>query len=78
MVRHLSTGTATIVALMAAHRRAQEEPDGSHTLDDFFRQEAASFDDYIHTPDRLNRPKRVSQRKTQASSRMAGKRAIIL
>jgi hypothetical protein len=41
MERHLSTGTVTIVALMAAHRLAQDQSHGSHTLDDFFRQRVA-------------------------------------
>jgi hypothetical protein len=44
MVRYLSAGTVTIVALMAAHRRAQGQSSGSGTLDDFFKQEAARVD----------------------------------
>jgi len=44
MVRYLSTGIVTIVALMAAHRRAQDQSSGSGTLDDFFKQEAARVD----------------------------------
>jgi hypothetical protein len=47
MERHLSTGTATLVALMAAHRLAQDQSHGPHTLDDFFRQEAARVDGYF-------------------------------
>jgi len=45
MVRHLSTGTAMIVALMAAHRLAHDRSHGSRTLDDYFRQEASPIDD---------------------------------
>jgi hypothetical protein len=45
MVRHLSTGTAMIVALMAAHRLAHDRSHGSRTLGDYFRQEASHIDD---------------------------------
>ena len=51
MLRHLSTGTATIVALMAAHRLAQDQSHGSRTLDDFFTWEAASIGDPPHCKD---------------------------
>lgn len=51
MVRHLSTGTATIVALMAAHRLMRNQSQGSCTLDDFFRQEAARIGGSRHALD---------------------------
>jgi hypothetical protein len=54
MVRHLSTGTAIIVALMAAHRLARNQSQGSRTLDDFFKQEAARIGGCWDKPDRLD------------------------
>jgi len=43
MERHLSTGTATIVALMGAHRPVQNEPKDPDALDRFFRQQVAGI-----------------------------------
>lgn len=64
MVRHLSTGTATIVALMAAHRLAQDQGHGSRPLDDFFRQEAARIDGCPLTPDRWAHRAQTMKRRT--------------
>jgi hypothetical protein len=78
MVRHLSTGTATIVALMAAHRLARDQSHGSHTLDDFFRQEAARIDGDLHTLDGLNAPiEQATKRHTQRGGRTPGSAAEI-
>lgn len=74
MVRHLSTGTATIVALMAAHRLARNQSQGSRTLDDFFRQEAALIDGYRRAPDRLDEHGEQATKRVKASSRAIIKR----
>jgi hypothetical protein len=55
MVRHLSIGTATIVALMAAHRAARDQWQASRGLDEYFRQEAARIDDYLRALDQSNK-----------------------
>jgi len=55
MVRHLSIGTATIVALMAAHRLAREQDNDARRLDEFFRQEAAQLDGRQHSMDELSK-----------------------
>jgi len=51
MERHRSIGSSTIAALMAAHRLAQDQPPGSHRLDDFFKQEAARIAGCQRGPD---------------------------
>jgi len=55
MVRHLSTGTGIIVALMAAHRLARDQSENSSTLDEFFRQETARLDDFQYSMDELGK-----------------------
>ena len=45
MERVFSVGTATIVALMAAHRLAQDHGLGDRSLDSAFREAAARLDE---------------------------------
>jgi len=52
MVGHLSTGTATIVALMAAHRLAQDQVHATHA-GRLLQAGTARIDGCPHTPDRL-------------------------